>query len=681
MTIPAKTDRESTAPVLVVSRDADMVTAMREQHQAAGIAIDHAGPGWETSEHLRKGGYAVAIVDGDELPGGSGYFILDLRRRHPDLVVIVIAGDPSREFLIELLHTGVYDFFLKPVNAADLTAAVRFILDRESQSVVRDEAAEREAEFSREMYQANMKLQTLNATLRQQVSQLTVLYQMGRDISDNENWSDALDRFLMALVNYLEADGAALLLFSDEGRRLATRTNFQVDPPVLSQSCQVLLENWHKNPRGDEIHPIECYRESTYTACLDRTKPWKFTAIPLKHRSRMLGFLLIEKNYRSGRAFKGNFHFFTTLQTIHAGEVANAAYISELRQLGRFNKSLLDNITSGVITTDLEGNVRFYNECAAALCPQLREPGPRAFDTVFRGPVPTLFRTIHASSKSTHVMEIDYAGVDNRVRPARVSLSKMHDDNLNGTVLVAIFEDLSEQKRMEREIRRNDRLRVIGQLSASVAHEIRNPLTGIATSVEVLGSKLTGDPSKSRYIHVILDEIRRLDEIIRNLLTFARPPRSQMGDMALSEIPVRVMGLLQSQAVKKGVGIEVDNLLTDDRCHADADQLTQVLLNLVLNSIQASRKGDAVKIVLKNEKDPTGAFARIDVIDHGAGVPKEVRSSLFDPFVTTKTHGTGLGLAISQQIIEEHRGEIGCEFLEQGTQFTIKLPLGIHAPL
>jgi two-component system sensor histidine kinase HydH len=253
-----------------------------------------------------------------------------------------------------------------------------------------------------------------------------------------------------------------------------------------------------------------------------------------------------------------------------------------------------------------------------------------------------------------------------------MSISKMHDDNLNGTVLVAIFEDLSEQKRLEREVRRHDRLRVLGQLSAGVAHEIRNPLTGIATSVEVLGTKLDPNDEKRRYIRVVLDEIKRLDEIIRNLLTFARPARPEMGEMALGEIPQRVMSLLGEQARKKGVEVSVDDQLEDDRCHADADQLTQVLLNIVLNSIQASRKGDSVRIVLENDH---GGYARIDVVDSGVGVPEEVRSTMFDPFVTTKTHGTGLGLAISQQIIEEHRGEIACEFLEKGTKFTIKLPV------
>jgi two-component system NtrC family sensor kinase len=117
-------------------------------------------------------------------------------------------------------------------------------------------------------------------------------------------------------------------------------------------------------------------------------------------------------------------------------------------------------------------------------------------------------------------------------------------------------------------------------------------------------------------------------------------------------------------------------------CSADVNQITQVLLNIVLNSIQACERGDHVKIVLKNEKDKQSkgdAFARIDVMDDGVGVPPEVRGNLFEPFVTTKTHGTGLGLAISQQIVEEHRGKISCEFLDKGTCFTIRLPIGREA--
>ncbi len=288
-----------------------------------------------------------------------------------------------------------------------------------------------------------------------------------------------------------------------------------------------------------------------------------------------------------------------------------------------------------------------------------------------------LFDQIMESDKNTHVLEV--TSVLEREFPARLSITKMHDDNLNGPVLVAIFEDLTEQKLLEEEVRRNDRLRVLGQLSAGVAHEIRNPLTGIATSAEVRGGKIKSDPDKFKYVRAILDEIHRLDEIIRNLLNFARPAKPQIKKCSLAALSKRVTGLLSDEARKKGISLEVYDGLKYDVCNADENQLTQVLLNVVLNSIQACEKGDSVKIELVGG-DPAlrSSFARIDVVDDGPGVPREIRSSLFEPFVTTKTNGTGLGLAISQQIIEEHRGEIGCEFLDKGTRFTIRLPIEIE---
>ncbi|MCK5407496.1 MAG: hypothetical protein KAJ37_08580, partial [Candidatus Krumholzibacteria bacterium] len=112
-------------------------------------------------------------------------------------------------------------------------------------------------------------------------------------------------------------------------------------------------------------------------------------------------------------------------------------------------------------------------------------------------------------------------------------------------------------------------------------------------------------------------------------------------------------------------------------CEGDAAQLTQVLLNIVLNAVQACDRGDRVVLAVKREESPDPSYAkvvRIDVLDSGPGVPQQIRESLFDPFVTTKTRGTGLGLAISQHIVEEHKGSIECEFLSRGTRFSIRLP-------
>jgi signal transduction histidine kinase len=260
----------------------------------------------------------------------------------------------------------------------------------------------------------------------------------------------------------------------------------------------------------------------------------------------------------------------------------------------------------------------------------------------------------------------------------------MHDDGLNGTVVVGIFADLTEQRKLEAEVRRMDRLRVLGQLSAGVAHEIRNPLTGIATSAEVLGTRLGGSEDKLKYVAAILDETRRLDGIVRNLLSFARPAKPRFGACAPGEVCARVVGLLADQAAKKGIDVRVRDDLGGLLLHADADQLTQVLINLVLNAIEACERGNSIEISLRAERDDAGAakdVARIDVCDDGPGVPPEVADRLFEPFVTTKTQGTGLGLAISQQIVEEHGGSIRCERGASGTTFIIRLPIGAAGPV
>jgi signal transduction histidine kinase len=525
----------------------------------------------------------------------------------------------------------------------------------------------------RDAFRATEELQALNKDLKRHVSQLTILYKMGRDISDNENWSDALDRFLMALVNYLQADGAALLLFSEKETRLTPRSSFQIEDASLKTACVTLLDGWKDHPRSSEIHPLESYEDDVMDSCLGRTTSWRSTLIPLRHRNRSLGFLLIDKEYRNNLTFRNDYHFLNTLQTIFAGEVANASYISELRQLSRFNENVLDNINSGVITTDTVGSR------ASSLCPQLSRIDNLSFDDLFKSRTlgKNFFKRIIRSKKDSFILEIECKRGRNSFFPARLSTTKMHDDDLAGSVIVGIFEDLTDQKRMEAEIRKNDRLRALGQLSAGVAHEIRNPLTGIATSIEVLGSKLREEPDKVKYVHAVLDEIHRLDGIIRDLLNFAKPAKPRISICSLPEIAGRVIHLLTDQAKNKGVELILEDDLDDDTCSADADQITQVLMNIVLNAIQACSEGDRIEMVLRNKKE-SGAggkgYRRVDIIDSGPGIPKEIRQKLFDPFFTTKAKGTGLGLAISQQIVEDHGGKILNEFHSGETMFSVLLP-------
>jgi nitrogen-specific signal transduction histidine kinase len=515
--------------------------------------------------------------------------------------------------------------------------------------------------------------------LQRVAAQLKTLYHMGRDLGEDENWSDALDRFLMALVNFMGASGSGLLLFSDRERSLSARAIFHMDDGLVARAIETIRTGWKQHARGSEIHCLESYGTKRPTSCLERSAPWCLTIIPLRHRGRGLGFLVLDKAYADGVDFQWDYHFLSTLQTIFAEEIASASYVSELRQLSRFNNKVLDNIRSGVVTTDLEGRVRYANAWAGDLCPRLATMGREAvhFDDLFRPAQEAegLFRPFLAANTDSLLVEVECHGGRETPFPARLRLARMHDDLVNGTVVVGIFDDLSEHKRMEEAIRRNDRLRALGQLSAGVAHEIRNPLAGIATTAEVLADKLGGDDERVKYIRAMLDEITRLDGIVRNLLAFARPPRPQIAPCAVEEILAKVRALVGEQAASRGVELHIDvEGAAAARCLADAAQLTQVLLNLTLNAVQACGEGERVSVVARPESALGRRWVTIEVTDTGAGVASEVRETLFDPFVTTRTQGTGLGLAISRQIVEDHDGRIACEFLERGTRFTVRLP-------
>lgn len=509
--------------------------------------------------------------------------------------------------------------------------------------------------------------------MRPLAAQLKTLYHMGRDLGEDENWSDALDRFLMALVSFMDADGAGLLLLSDRERSLSARAVFHLDETYVERAIATLRDGWSRHARGAEIHALESYGLARATSCLERTTAWRTTVIPLRHRGRSLGFLILDKSYRNAPDFQGDYLFLSTLQTIFAEEIANANYISELRQLSRFNHKVLDNLRSGVVTTDLDGTIRFANAWAVEMCPRLRARGPAAsvhLDQLFDTGIASqeLFRRLLDAPDDAEPFEVTCHG-GRTPFPARLRVTKMHDDHVNGTVLVAIFDDLSEMKRMEEAVRRNDRLRALGQLSAGVAHEIRNPLAGIATTAEVLGEKLAGDEDKVRYIHAMLAEIQRLDGIVKNLLAFARPPKPQVARCAVADVVARVVTLSSDAAAARGVDVTIA-VDSDAVCFADASQLTQVLLNLALNAVQACARDDRITVTARRDD----AWVAIEVADTGTGVPEDVRATLFDPFVTTKTQGTGLGLAICRQIVDDHRGTIACEFLDKGTRFIVRLP-------
>ena len=223
-------------------------------------------------------------------------------------------------------------------------------------------------------------------------------------------------------------------------------------------------------------------------------------------------------------------------------------------------------------------------------------------------------------------------------------------------------------------LRERERLAAIGAMAAGLAHEIRNPLGAIKGAAEYLDPK-EGGPVDVELLEVIVEEVNRLNTVVSQFLDYARPFRARFQDTDLNEVVKRTAKLVEAQRETNPDQIALDLDTSVPTIEADTEQIKQVILNLVLNAIDASRESsEAVKIQTRYLS--SRRTVEIRVVDRGVGIPSEDLEQIFIPFFTTKQHGTGLGLAVCQRIVMNHGGTIHPESeIGRGTDFIIQLPL------
>jgi signal transduction histidine kinase len=231
----------------------------------------------------------------------------------------------------------------------------------------------------------------------------------------------------------------------------------------------------------------------------------------------------------------------------------------------------------------------------------------------------------------------------------------------------------SELRRSETALERANRLSSIGTLAAGIAHEIRNPLTAVKTFLDLLPQRLNDPEFVTGFRELSLQELKRVTNLINDLLAFGKSTSTERRPVELGHVLDQVVRLLESTARKRQVRLE---LLADPRvppAWADPDQIKQIVLNLVLNAIEASPADQVVMLRLQTAARDTVA---LEVRDRGSGIPPEQLESIFHPFFTTKEQGTGLGLSLVHQMVVEHGGEITVESeVGRGTVFRVTLPV------
>jgi two-component system sensor histidine kinase HydH len=220
-------------------------------------------------------------------------------------------------------------------------------------------------------------------------------------------------------------------------------------------------------------------------------------------------------------------------------------------------------------------------------------------------------------------------------------------------------------------LKRADRLAAIGNLSAGLAHEIRNPLASIEGSAGILGKEGVTEEQRIEFLGIIKKECRRLNRLLGNLLDFARPAVPRRQTIAIAPLLESVISLIAHTASGKSIRLSKSVLPPEATLHGDGEQLKQVILNLLLNAIQAMPDGGEIRLEARAENSDL----LIDVIDQGCGIAPQDLDKIFTPFFTTRENGTGLGLAVANQIVCQHGGVLRARNNpDRGMTFSILLP-------
>ncbi len=373
------------------------------------------------------------------------------------------------------------------------------------------------------------------------------------------------------------------------------------------------------------------------------------------------------------------------LLTNHLVAAATAATLrleereSGFRALSAFHENIVQSMSSGLFTADLEGRVTSFNPAGYAMlalspadvlgrpCWELFgwDEGPEFYGRLAQRGVPYRF-------------ERETRRRDRRRVLLGMTLSWLKDSDAAPVGMVGIFQDLTEIKALEDRVHQRERLASVGELAAGLAHEIRNPLAAISGAMEVLQQDLSLHGEYQTLMGIAMRETERLNGLIGQFLLYARPSSAHKRSCNLVPLVKETLALLRTHPDWRPA-IEILELYPDTPLwvEADANQLRQVAWNLVLNALQAMPEGGRLEVRLREASAATGPVVEMVVSDTGFGIRPDDLPRMFLPFFTTKPGGSGLGLAIVHRIVEEHRGHVDVHSeWAQGTQVIVTLPAG-----
>ena len=531
----------------------------------------------------------------------------------------------------------------------------------------------------------NARLQEQN---QRKIQQLLALQEISRKTSSTINLKKLLNVISASALKITQASSCALLLVDDDQEHLQIASQIGYEGLDDLENFRLRIgegvAGWVAQ-HGVPLLVRYVSQELRYVEVMKEVE--SELAVPLISENKVLGVLNVDSRNRA--AFSEDD---LKLLMIYAGHTAslikNARLYGQVMTERNFRENILESSPNSVIAVNMKKEITSINRRTEELFRLKRKNalGQKAAD-VFG---PEIIQLVDLAIDRGDL--IDYKEIrKNRKDGSQLTLGiisswlRDHQGNLIGVIF--IVRDLTEDKRTEELIRRMDRLTSIGQLSAGIAHEIRNPLASISLNVQILSKKLALDDASKNIVSDTLEGIERIKSLVKGMLDFAKPSTPALKRDSIARVLRNSISLLDSQLRKKRIEVKLD--LAEDLPEVvfDEHQIQQVFVNLLLNGLEAMNEGDSIKIKSTIGKDQKKQrHLALHIMDTGGGIPSFNLSKIFDPFFTTKPEGTGLGLSIVHKILEQHHATIDVVSEEnRGTTFILSFPVhsagGLNVPL
>ncbi len=361
----------------------------------------------------------------------------------------------------------------------------------------------------------------------------------------------------------------------------------------------------------------------------------------------------------------------------------------DLSQLEALHQNIVQSISSGLLTADIEGRIYLFNRSVQEILglPADRIEG-RNLSEVIPGlaiarPHPT--GVPETNSREPHSrMEVSYSHPRGQKLRLGYSISRLETETGEPHGWIVTFQDLTQMKKLEDDMLRMEHLAFAGRVAAEIAHEIKNPLAAMSGSVQMLQAEAASNPLQTRLLSILLREIQRIDALVKDFLWLSKgvqkPERKE--PVAVCAIMDEILPLLAARKISSRSHTVRAEYVCEPVVMMDSHQFRQIVWNLLENAIEAMPGGGSltVRIGLAGEGDD--AKARIDIEDTGPGVPEEMRDKIFEPFLTTKEMGAGLGLSIVYQLAANAGGRVEVSRSPSGgAVFTLFFPISSVQPL